>query len=242
MFEQTFVQGAAEVRKPWTVAASFTGQLVLVGIAFLIPLMQTARITFTPPVILYNPPRPAPPPAKVLVQTNEQAAASVVRAVFQPPRFTAPTHIPTKIVTMGGDDVPPIVVSGPGVQFGDGGPVLPFAATLAEARPAVESVPVKPKPTSIRASSSISQAMLIHQVKPPYPPLARAARISGTVRLAAVIARDGTIQHLQLVSGPPLLVKAALDAVQQWRYKPTLLGGEPVEVITEIDVNFTLSN
>jgi protein TonB len=143
---------------------------------------------------------------------------------------------------MGGDDVPPIVLSGPGVQFEDGGPVLPFAATLAEARPAVESVPVKPKPTSIRASSSISQAMLIHQVKPPYPPLARAARISGTVRLAAVIARDGTIQHLQLVSGPPLLVKAALDAVQQWRYKPTLLGGEPVEVITEIDVNFTLSN
>jgi protein TonB len=84
--------------------------------------------------------------------------------------------------------------------------------------------------------------MLIYQPKPVYPPLARAARISGTVRLTAVIARDGTIQHLQLISGPPLLTAAALEAVAKWRYKPTLLSGEPVEVITEILVNFTLSN
>ena len=76
---------------------------------------------------------------------------------------------------------------------------------------------------------------------PTYPPLAKQARIQGTVRFTAIIGKDGTIQNLQLVSGHPLLVPAAQDAVKQWVYKPTLLNGEPVEVITQIDVNFTLS-
>jgi periplasmic protein TonB len=76
---------------------------------------------------------------------------------------------------------------------------------------------------------------------PPITPLAKQARIQGTVRFTAVIGKDGTIQNLQLVNGHPLLVQAAQDAVKQWLYKPTLLNGEPVEVITTIDVNFTLS-
>jgi periplasmic protein TonB len=240
MFEQTFVQGTGEVRKPWSMAASFTAQLIVVGIILTIPLMQTARIAWAPPVILYSPPHPAPPPVKVAVRTSAQTVASIVRAVFQP-AFTGPTHVPIKIVTTGGYDVPPIPLTGIGDPAGTG--VLPFIASFEPAKPApVEIAPVKPNPTSIRASTGVQQAMLIHEVKPPYPPLARQARISGTVRLAAVIARDGSIQHLQVITGPPLLVKAALDAVQQWRYKPTLLSGEPVEVITEIDVNFTLSN
>lgn len=240
MFEQTFVQGAGEVRKPWPVMASLTGQLILVGIVVTIPLMQTARIAWAPPVILYNPPRPAPPPVQVEVRSTAQTVASIVRTVFQPPRFAGPTHIPQKIVTMGGEELPNIPLGGS--TEGLAGGVLPFIATLEPAKPAAEAALVKPTPKSIRTSTGVQQAMLIHEVKPPYPPIARSARISGIVRLAAVIARDGTIQHLQLISGPPLLVKAALEAVQQWRYKPTLLSGEPVEVITEIDVNFTLSN
>jgi protein TonB len=74
-----------------------------------------------------------------------------------------------------------------------------------------------------------------------YPPLAKQARISGTVKLAAVIAKDGTIQDLKVISGHPLLIPSALEAVKQWVYQPTLLNGEPVEVSTQIDVNFTLS-
>jgi len=74
-----------------------------------------------------------------------------------------------------------------------------------------------------------------------YPPLARQARIQGTVRFSAIIGKDGTIQNLQLVSGHPLLVQSATDAVKQWVYQPTQLNGEPVEVITQIDVNFTLT-
>ena len=84
-------------------------------------------------------------------------------------------------------------------------------------------------------------ASLIRKITPVYPPLAKQARIQGVVRFTAIIGKDGTIQNLQLVSGHPLLVEAARQAVSQWQYKPTLLNGEPVEVVTQIDVNFTLS-
>ncbi len=96
-------------------------------------------------------------------------------------------------------------------------------------------------PKRIRVGGQVEAAKLIFQPKPEYPPLAKMARIQGTVRLEAVISKDGTIQDLKVVSGHPLLVKAALEAVQRWRYQPTLLNGEPVEVVTEIDVNFTLA-
>jgi len=101
---------------------------------------------------------------------------------------------------------------------------------------------VKPQaPRRITVGGNVQQAMLIYQPKPVYPPLAKQARIQGTVRFTAIIGRDGTIQNLTVVSGHPLLVQAATEAVRQWRYKPTLLNGEPVEVVTQIDVNFTLS-
>jgi protein TonB len=83
--------------------------------------------------------------------------------------------------------------------------------------------------------------LLIHQVKPSYPPLARQARIQGTVVLQAVIGKDGSIQGLKVVSGHPMLAPAALEAVKQWKYKPYYLNGEPVEVDTTINVNFTLA-
>jgi protein TonB len=87
----------------------------------------------------------------------------------------------------------------------------------------------------------VQAAKLIFGPKPPYPPLAKAARVQGTVRIQAIIAPDGNIGSLQVIGGPPLLVLAAKDAVSRWRYRPTLLSGKAVEVITEIDVNFTLS-
>ncbi len=93
----------------------------------------------------------------------------------------------------------------------------------------------------MRVGGNVQQANLIRQPKPLYPPLAKAARVQGTVKFQATISKEGTIQNLQLLSGPPLLVQAAMQAVKQWVYKPTLLNGEPVEVITTIDVNFTLS-
>lgn len=107
--------------------------------------------------------------------------------------------------------------------------------------PPVKEAPKPVVPQRIRVGGNVQQAKLVRQPRPVYPPLARQARIQGTVRLTAVIAKDGTIQELQVVNGHPLLVPSALEAVKQWVYQPTLLNGEPVEVITQIDVNFTLS-
>jgi len=92
----------------------------------------------------------------------------------------------------------------------------------------------------IRVGSAVQAANLIHKVTPAYPPEAKAARIQGTVRFTAEIGKDGTIQNLLLESGDPLLVQAAQEAVRQWVYKPTLLNGDPIDVVTTIDVNFTL--
>jgi len=83
--------------------------------------------------------------------------------------------------------------------------------------------------------------MVIKKVDPVYPAIAKTARVQGTVILAAVIGKDGTIQNLHVVSGHPLLQGAAMDAVKQWRYKPYILNGEPVEVDTQVVVNFTLA-
>ncbi len=93
----------------------------------------------------------------------------------------------------------------------------------------------------LRLGSAVVQAKLIQQPKPVYPPLAQAARVTGTVEFLALIGKDGRVQSLQLMSGPPLLVQSAMQAVQQWQYQPTLLNGEPVDVVTVIDINYTLS-
>ena len=96
-------------------------------------------------------------------------------------------------------------------------------------------------PSQIRVGGDVSQNNLSVKVNPVYPPMAKQARVQGTIRFEVVIAKDGTIRNLHLVSGPPLLVQSAIEAVRQWVYKPTLLNGNPVEVITTIDVNYTLS-
>jgi protein TonB len=93
----------------------------------------------------------------------------------------------------------------------------------------------------LRIGGIVQSAKLIRQPKPVYPQPAKQVRIQGVVKLHALISREGTIENLQVVSGHPLLVRSALEAVKQWAYQPTLLNGEPVEVETDIDVNFTLS-
>jgi protein TonB len=93
----------------------------------------------------------------------------------------------------------------------------------------------------IRVGGNVQSANLLSKVTPVYPPMAKQARIQGTVSLTATIGLDGHVQNLQVISGHPLLVPAALEAVKQWVYKPTLLNNQPVSVITQIDVNFTLN-
>jgi len=93
----------------------------------------------------------------------------------------------------------------------------------------------------IRLGGQVIAAKGVYQPTPAYPPIALIARAQGTVMLQAIIGRDGTVQDLKVLSGPALLVRAAMEAVKTWRYQPTLLNGEPVDVLTEISVSFTLS-
>jgi TonB family protein len=96
-------------------------------------------------------------------------------------------------------------------------------------------------PSRIRIGGNVQQTKLVLQPRPTYPPEAKLAHIQGVVKLNAIIAKDGTIQNLEVISGEPALVQSALDAVKQWVYQTTLLNGQPVEVMTEIDVNYTLT-
>jgi protein TonB len=103
---------------------------------------------------------------------------------------------------------------------------------------AAPAVPAAPK--RIRVSQGVTQGLLVHQVKPQYPAMARETRVQGDVLLEAVIGKDGTVSGLQVISGPSLLIPPALRAVRQWRYKPYLLNGDPVEVETQIKLQFRL--
>ncbi len=122
-------------------------------------------------------------------------------------------------------------------------PVPATAAPVASAPVPTEPVPVQAAPAAtppapVKVSQGVVQGALIFKVNPEYPAVARAARVQGSVLMRAIIGTDGTIQRLQVISGNPLLVRSALEAVKRWRYRPYLLDGKPVEVETNITVNF----
>lgn len=132
-----------------------------------------------------------------------------------------------------GPGVPGGRETGQGVPGGTGDPGPNIAPPAQPVRP--------PQERPVWKEQAVQEALLVNRVVPVYPELARQMRIEGTVRLQAVIGRDGTVQSLVVLSGHPMLVKAAVAAVREWRYRPTLLRGEPVEVETFITVIFTLT-
>ncbi len=223
--------------KPWTVALSATLQAVILGILILIPLIYTEALpkgfmnTF---LVAPAPPPPPPPPA------------APVHVVHAPPRIiplnrmVAPTVIPKKVEVVH-DAAPDMagVEGGIGVPGGTGVPGGVLGGIIGG--PAGPPPPPKPiTPERIRVGGNVEAGKLSEQVTPTYPPLAKAAHVQGTVVLHAIIGKDGTIQELQYVSGPAMLMTSAMDAVRQWRYRPYLLNGEPVEVDTTVSVVFTL--
>ena len=113
---------------------------------------------------------------------------------------------------------------------------------IISATPTVTATPKLEPVKRIRVSQGVTQGMVIRKVEPVYPKIGLAARITGVVLLKAIISKDGEIKELQVVSGHPVLVPAAIDAVKQWRYRPYLLNGEPVEVETNITVTFQIAS
>ena len=244
MFEDSLVESAGRLRtkRKWTTVLSFVLQCLLIGVMILIPLIYTEALpkqqlmTFlvAPP----PPPPPPPPPAAMPVKVVKIVQTDLVNG-----QLRTPTKIPQKIAMIKEEAAPPPmttagVIGGVpgGVPGGSLGGVI--GGIIGNAPVAVPKVAM---PTRVRVSAGVQQGNLISQMKPSYPAIAKSARIQGAVVLQAEISKQGTIENLRVISGHPMLVQSALDAVRQWRYKPYLLNGEPVPVETTITVNFTLS-
>jgi len=225
-------------RRSWMTLTSFGLQAVIVGLLLLIPLLTTVglpsgRMTVSTPVTLgTREPGPAPQPHGG--RTRGMQIVPFAGRIMAPGRIPHGISNEKETTQVAGPIGDPSLPIGPYVGEGHGLP-LPFSSGTQPV------MPVAPKPvTKIFRTSSILQGSLIRRVEPTYPPLARQARIQGAVVLTAVISKAGTIDNLRLVSGHPMLVGAALDAVSQWRYRPYILNGDVIEVETQITVNFML--
>lgn len=229
---------AQRSRRSWMTLASFGIQAL--AMTFLI-ILSVARPVGLPllrqlsvPVILGPPPGPPPVAA--------HSRPTITQSNLADNLLIAPPEIPRHIAMID-ETVPPPQLSfrDYGVQGGTGdGARNSVIGSIAESFSHVAPPPPPPLAHPARVSHMM-EGNLIYRVQPAYPALARSARIQGTVVLSAVISREGTIENLRPLSGHPMLVGAAIEAVGRWRYRPYVLNNEPVEVETQITVNFSLS-
>jgi protein TonB len=183
------------------------------------------------------------------VKSNVASPSHGVRIPARP--FVVTSRIPQGL---------PVIVDGPEMQLAQttlvnedasgvfgavGSPAGVVQAGMPRIAPPPTPPPARTEPqqtkSNVRVGGDVLEAKIVKRVMPAYPTLARNMRLSGTVRLEGVISRDGRVVNLQVISGHPMLVASALEAVRQWIYRPTLLNGQPVEVIAPIDVHFILS-
>ena len=240
MFEDSLIEsgGKLKTRRGKTTTLAVIFQVGIIAVMVLIPLLFTEALPKTQLMtfLVAPPPPPPPPPPPAAVKIVKTIQTDIVNG-----QLRTPTKIPKKVEIVKEEEAPPPMNAGVvggvpgGVPGGSMGGVM--GSIIGGTPTAVPKVAVQ----RVRVSQGVTQGMVIHRVQPTYPPLARTARVQGAVQLAAVIGKDGAVQNLHVLSGHPLLTQAALDAVKQWRYKPYILNGEPVEVDTQITVNFTLS-
>ena len=243
MFEDSLIEsgGRLKTRRGLTSFIAFILETMLIGVMVLIPLLITdalpkeqllGAVMMAPP-----PPPPPPPPPAAVVHVVKQIQTDIING-----QLRTPTKIPKKVLeNLKEDAAPPPVMAGivGGVPGGvPGGQMGGVIGGIISSTPV--AVPKIATPQRVRVSQGVTQGLLIRKVQPAYPALARQARIQGTVLLQAEISKTGDIINLQAISGHPMLVPAAVEAVKQWKYKPYILNGEPVEVDTQITVNFTL--
>jgi periplasmic protein TonB len=243
MFEDSLLEsgGRLKTKRGRTTTFAFLLEVALVGVLVLIPLVFTEALpkqqlmTF---LVAPPPPPPPPPPPAAAVHVVKQIQTDMVNG-----QLRTPTKIPQKVQMIKEDEAPPSMASAGVVGGVPGG--VPGGSMGGVIGGIISSTPVAvPKiaaPQRIRVSQGVSQGLILRKVQPTYPPLARQARIQGKVLLQAQISKEGNIENLQLISGHPMLAPAAIEAVKQWKYRPYLLNGEPVEVETQVEVNFTLA-
>jgi protein TonB len=242
MFADSLLQPSFDqrFRRSWSTLSSFGLQALAMGLLLLLPLVKPGGIPLlhrlATPVSLGQPVPDAPP-----MQAHAGPATPAPSNLLNN-RLMQPTRIPSVI--------PPVSDEAPPQPFGSVGTGLPGGAItglpdgIASAGPGTRPVPATPPPAPTRPIriSHMSAGSLIYQLQPVYPPLARTAHVEGQVVLAALISKEGTIKNLRVLTGHPMLVNSAIEAVSKWRYRPYILNSEPVEVETQITVNFLLAH
>jgi periplasmic protein TonB len=239
LFADSLVSSRPELaRRGWSTLTSFALQALLATVVLLLsifrPTAMPARRQISTPISLGEP--------QSLAQVGPVRRGPVAGPAQVPIIvFRQPSPLPSVTPTSGDDVAPPAVATGPYVVApGGGGGRSGVSGLFSDGTQPLPSAPPKPAPAHIRLSH-IDEGSLLRKVRPIYPALARSARIQGVVLLQATISREGTIENLRVLSGHPMLTAAAIDAVRQWRYRPYILNGTPVEVETQITVNFSLA-
>ncbi len=248
LFEDSLLDSSVAQRKrrTWATLLSLVLQLFLIGLLLLLPLWFTDVLPKQQLLVFLEAPPPPPPPPPPAASTPSPKVVKVTSNIANG-RLRTPNRIPAKVQMVKEDDAPaPVATTGgmvggvpggiPGGQLGGViGGIISSSSSLAAVPKLSQPAPAVQR---VRVSQGVTKGLLIYRVEPAYPPLAKQARIQGVVVLTAIIGKDGNVQNLQLVSGHPLLAPAAIEAVKQWRYKPFLLNGQPVEVETTVTVNF----
>lgn len=232
-----------KTRRPLTVLVSVVIHIWILSVLVLIPLLQIQAVPLPTIDMSLWAPKTKPESVVEVVATKPPRVQTKVEVDSN--AVVAPESIPKGIAMV--VDPPETAITGFPPAAGDEGArsiLREFIRRQPEVDPTPPpqppALPPGPKVEPVRRGGNVQQANLIHQVRPIYPPLAKQARVQGVVVLEAVITKEGAIESLRVISGHPLLTQAAIDAVQQWGYRPTLLNGEPVPVITTITVSFAL--
>ena len=248
MFDDILIESQNKIHthRKATTLVSLLLEALLVGVFVLVPLIFTQALPTEKLVtaLVAPPPPPPPPPPPSAARSTPSEPKPVTKAEISPDEIRVPTKIPNKIVqtqeqaSAAAPSVAGVVGGVPGGVAGGqvGGVIGGVLGGIPAAVPKMEA------PQRVRVSQGVVQGLLVHQVEPEYPPVAKAAHIQGAVVLQALIGKDGAVKQVQVLSGPPMLASAAQIAVKQWRYKPYILNGQPVEVDTTINVNFTMES
>jgi protein TonB len=235
LIESSIAKG--KTNTSWSVMLSAFLQITILSVLILIPLIYTQALPKAMLMTLLVAPPPPPPPPPPAVKEIIKPVARLI----QSGKLMQPRAIPKDVAVFKEAELPPDVINNDTNQSGVFGGI-PGQGIIGGTGPAI--APPKPAaaPARIKQGGEVTAASIISQTRPVYPSLARQARIQGAVVLHAIIDKDGKVAQLEIVSGHPLLVQSALDAVKQWRYKATQLNGEPVEVDTTIQVTFTMGS
>jgi protein TonB len=249
--------------KKWMIVSTVTVGLILILLA-LIPLIKSGRLPMfrqpvetqpaatdrQPEAITLKPSPPAlltsvnKPATAVTQQTKDSQPATTKKEVILPQvqskmmqdQLTTPTRIPQNLKMKAVEEAPPSLGIGAAGMEGQGGNGAIGSVFSEQSQSKVNVAP----PKTVTVSAGVAGGLLIQRTTPVYPPIAKSARVTGTVVLKATISKTGVIENLRVVSGPAMLTQAAVDAVRTWRYKPYKLNNDPVEIETTVNVIFTL--